>query len=395
MLAGLAPEDELCLLLARGKLLPDVRARALEVLAGSIRWDALFQRAEEHQVLPLIYRSLRALEFQGVPTELEARLKAAFRVNAVRNMLLATELTRVLRLLGSAGIRVLPLKGVTLGELLYGDPAFRVCYDIDILVPASEALRARQLLLAQGYTSPFTEDFFVSHQFHTSADCPLLAQRGELSYFLELHWTLLQHSSKDAEAMQELWSQARPRDFFGVGAYSLTPEWEFLYLAGHAAYHKWQTLKWVADIHDLCGSASIDWHAVHEKAARFDLDLVVGSTLAVCSAHYDTPMPTSFSAAPLPAGVQLFPNSLNPSEAWNAPLFYPKLLKRPSEKLRWFAEMFFVARQADQMFFHLPGYLDFLYFLLRPLRLTCKWFWLFISAGFNRLRHWFRYSSEG
>jgi hypothetical protein len=166
----------------------------------------------------------------------------------------------------------------------------------------------------------------------------------------------------------------------------MTPEWEFLYLAGHAAYHKWQTLKWVADIHDLFVSAPIDWRSVQEKAELFDLDLSVESTLGVCSALYGTPTPANFPSAPLPAGVQLFPNSLNPSEAWNAPLFYPKLLKRPSEKLRWFAEMFFVARQADQMFFHLPASLDFLYFLLRPLRLACKWFWLFLSAGFNRSR---------
>jgi hypothetical protein len=395
MLAGLTPEDELCLLLARGKLSPEVRARAIELLAAPLHLNSLWQRAEEHQVLPLIYRSLRALEFQYVPNQVQAKLKAAFRVNAVRNMLLAAELTRVLRLLGEAGMRVLPLKGAVLGELLYGDAAFRVCYDIDILVPASEALRARRLLLGQGYTSPFTEDFFVNHQFHTSADCPLQAQRGDLSYFLELHWTLLQHSSKDAEAVQDLWSQARARDFLETQICSLTPEWEFLYLAAHAAYHKWQTLKWVADIHDLCSTVSIDWPTVQAKAARFDLDWVVGSTLAVCSALYGTPTPDVFFAPTLPAGVRLFPDSLNPAEAWHAPLFYPKLLKRPSEKLRWFAEMFFVARQADQMFFHLPASLDFLYFLLRPLRLACKWSRLFLSAGFNRLRRWSHSSSKG
>ena len=394
MRAGLLPEDELCLLLARGQIPPAARARALALLAAPLRWDTLLERAEEHQVLPLLYRSFRILDFQGVPSEVRARLTAAFRINAVRNMLFVAELTRVLRLLGEAGIRVLPLKGVTLAESLYGDPAFRVCSDIDILVPASEALRARRLILADGYTSPFTEDFFVNHQFHTSADCPLQAQRGKLSYFLELHWTLLQHSSKDAEAMLDLWSQARPRDFFGIPAYSLSPEWEFLYLAGHAASHKWQTLKWIADIHDLCVSASIDWERVREKAERFDLDLAVGLTLAVCSLLYGTPARANFSAIPLPAAVQLFPNSLDPSAAWNAPLFYLQLLKRPSEKLRWFAEMFFVARLADQQLFQLPPSLDFLYFVLRPLRLTLKWSWLMLSAGFFSLRGWFGLSSK-
>lgn len=74
--------------------------------------------------------------------------------------------------------------------------------------------------------------------------------------------------------------------------------------------------------------------------------------------------------------------------------FYPKLLKRRSEKLRWFLEMFFVARQADEMFFHLPASLDFLYFVLRPLRLACKWSRLFLTAGFRRLGQKLRFSSK-
>lgn len=192
--------------------------------------------------------------------------------------------------------------------------------------------------------------------------------------------------------MQDLWSQARPKGFFGIQAYSLTPEWQFLYLAGHVAYHKWHTLKWLADIHELCVSASIDWRQVREKAERFELDLVVQPTLTACSSLFGTPMPTTLSSRPLPAGVHLFPASLAPSEVWKTPLFYPRLLKRPSEKLRWFAEMLFVARLADRRFFHLPAPLSFLYYFLRPLRLACKWGWLFLSAGFRRLGQWLRFS---
>ena len=394
MRVDMSPEDELCLLLARGQLAAEVRERALGLLATPLRWDLLLERAYDHQVFPLLYRSLRTLQFHRVPDEVRAQLTAAWRVNAVRNAFLAGELARVLRLLNEAGVPVIPLKGVTLAESLYGDAALRVCYDLDILVPPSEVLRARRLLLAQGYTSPFTEEFFVNHQFRTSADCPLLPQRPPLAYLLEVHWTLLQHSGKDEEAMQDLWSQARPKDFFGVPAFGLTPEWEFLYLAGHAAYHKWHTLKWLADIHALCVSAAINWQQVGEKAERFELDAAVGPTLTVCASLFGTPTPPNLSSRALPPGVHLFPTSLAPSEMWKAPLFHPRLLKRPAERLRWFAEMFFVARLADLRFVRLPPSLSFLYYFLRPLRLTCKWGWLFMAAGFHRLRQWLRFSSK-
>lgn len=388
LLSKLAPEDELCLLLARGHLPADVQSRARELLTSSLRWDLLLERARDHEVFPLLYRSLRALVSHEVPSNVRAELAADFRRNALRNAFLATELTKVLRVLGEAGVRVIPLKGVTLAESLYGDPAFRVCWDLDILVPATEVVRARRLILAHGYTSPFSEKFFVNHQLRTSADCPLIpqVQREALSYLLELHWTLLQHSSRDADAMRNLWSEARPEVFFSVPAYSLSPEWEFLYLAAHAAYHKWQILKWLADIHELCTSTEIDWQKVREMAERFELDLAAGPTLAACSLLFGTPMPPGFASAALPPGVQLFPASLAPSESWKAPLFQPRLLKRRSEKLRWLAEMFFVARVADRRFLPLPARLGFLYYFLRPLRLTCKWSWLFLSAGFRRLR---------
>jgi len=185
--------------------------------------------------------------------------------------------------------------------------------------------------------------------------------------------------------MADLWSQARPEDFFGIRACNLTPEWQFLYLSAHAAYHKWSVLKWLADIHELCVLKSVDWSQVKEKAERFDLDLLAETTLTACSSLFGTPVPANLCPRPLPADVRLFPDSLADSESWKAPLFYSRLLKRPSEKLRWFAEMFFVARVADHRFLSLPPSLSFLYYLLRPLRLTYKWFWLFLQAWRARL----------
>jgi hypothetical protein len=174
MREALAAEDDLCLCLSRGQLSPEVRNRAQALLGTPLRWDRLLQRAYEHQVYPLVHRSLRILEFYGVPPGARAKRTAAFRANTLRNAFLRRELVRVLRLLGAAGVPVIPLKGVTLAESLFGDTAYRVCSDIDIFVPAGETLRARRLLLAEGHTSPFSEEFFLNHQFHTSADCSLL-----------------------------------------------------------------------------------------------------------------------------------------------------------------------------------------------------------------------------
>ncbi len=378
-------EDQLCLLLARGQLTPEARSRILELLATPLHWPLILERAYSHQVYPLLYRSLRDLGFPGVPEPVQAQLKAAYLANGFRNRLFADELARLLARLGEADIPVVPLKGVALAESLYGDPASRVCSDIDLVVPVGEAVRARRIILMNGYSSQFTEKFFLKHQLHTTAECPLIRETEVLTCLVELHWTLLHSSSKDQETMEDLWSQARPQEFFGVRAWNLSPEWQFLYLSFHAAYHKWSSLKWLADIHELCSVAAINWNQVKEKAGRFDLDTFAGPTLAACSALFGTPIPANLRSRPLPADIRLFPDSLSPSESWRVALFYPRLLKRPSDKLRWLAQTFFVAGLADQKFIRLPDSLSFLYYALRPLRLTCKWSWRFLQAGLARL----------
>jgi Uncharacterised nucleotidyltransferase len=335
----LSCEDELSLLLARGRrrLSSGERTRVLQFLGTPLQWPLLLECAYSHQVYPLVYRNLLAFGFSGVPEAVQAELKGAYLANAFRNQLLAEELTRLLKLLDEARIPVIPLKGVTLAQSLFGDPAARVCSDIDILVPPGETVGARGVILRNGYSSPFSEEFFVNHQLRTSPDCPLVSETKVLTYLVELHWTILCSSSKNKEITENLWSQARPQQFYGVHACNLSPEWEFVFLALHAASHKWSSLKWLIDIHELCESGTVDWNQVKETVERFELDNFVGPTLTACSLLFKTPVPPQIPRLPVPSDVHLFPNSLAASESWKVPLFYPRLLKRPSEKLRWFA----------------------------------------------------------
>src|SRR5712692_8355023 len=110
----MAPEDELCLLLAPGQLLPENERRAREVLAQRLRWDVILERARFHDVLPLIHRSLETLGMPGVPGAVAAELEEGSRINRLRSALIAEELARLLRVLDEAGVPAIPLKGVTL-----------------------------------------------------------------------------------------------------------------------------------------------------------------------------------------------------------------------------------------------------------------------------------------
>jgi hypothetical protein len=99
----------------------------------------------------------------------------------------------------------------------------------------------------------------------------------------------------------------QPQEFYGVRAWNLTPEWEFVFLALHAASHKWSGLKWLTDIHELCESATVDWDQVKRTVERFELDNFVGPTLTACSLLFGTRVPAQIPWLPVPPDVRLFP----------------------------------------------------------------------------------------
>jgi hypothetical protein len=62
-----------------------------------------------------------------------------------------------------------------------------------------------------------------------------------------------------------------------------------------------------------------------------------------------------------------------------------QLLKTATRKVRFLAIRLFVPTPADCEFLPLPSWLFFLYYPLRPFRVTCKLMWWIGSAGFRRL----------
>ncbi len=379
----IAPEDELCLSLARARLSPEARERALSLLAGPLQWPQVFESARRCEVFPLVYASLRTLDFPGVPDSVRQEWARVFQFNAIRNELLTQEMARVLRLLGDAGIPVMPLKGLALGESLYGDLALRVCADIDVLVPAKYVAEAFHLHVSSSYETEFTQPRLLDLVVRYGKHCILTRQDGMRAYHLELHSGLLWGGQLERELLERVWSDADRKSFYGVPALALSAEWEFLYLAVHAAQHGWPSLKWYADLDRLCRRGMIDWKKVNEKAKWLGWQAAVRSSLAVCASHFDTALdpalgltpPPRRSRVPLPSDLQV------PSEN----LVLLGLLKTPTRKLRYLAIRLLVPTPAECKLLPLPASLFFLYYAVRPLRVafnSARWF---AQAGLKNL----------
>jgi hypothetical protein len=363
--------DRLLRILVRGDLPADLEERA-RCLMRSVSWSRLVDRAEAHGVVPLAARSLVALGWPDVPSPVRAAFEAARRINAARNALLARALGRVLEGLGRVGVPVIPLKGVALSESLYGDAALRVSADLDVLVPRECVARAWTVLGELGYG-------IADHEERVEASEVGLLLESNIEYAfaspeaagcpVELHWDIAWRWPHSALAIADLWADARPRPFRGAPALALAPEWELLYLAVHAARHRWGALKWLVDIHEICRRGGLDWGKVRAKADRFGLTEALEISIQASAVLFDTPIPSRDPSRALPGWLELFPSTPDPLDIWRGALYPARLFARPSEKLRYLTRVLLVPTLAERRLVRLPPRLRALYYPLRPLRL--------------------------
>lgn len=363
-------EDQLCLLLAQGELLSPAKEKVLSLLAQPLRWDRILKRAQEHQVYPLVYRNLKHLSFLGAPAAERTELEALFRMNALRNGLLAGELATILQTLHQAGIPVIPLKGAYLSQALYRNINLRVYTDLDILVPRGCVNQVFDLLVRSGYATEFPSWFLTGRMMRNSYECVFWRKERQMGFLVELHWALFPEANLNDASMNDLWAEAQPSTFLDCPVYLLSAEWQLLFLAVHAARHYSQSLKWLVDIHEVCRRGGIDWEKVAAKARLMGCQRLLRWSLSVCSALLETPVPRDLSPKLPPPRMKLYPAPPGVLTRWHGVLLLFGLECRPSDKIRLVLRRLLVPTPADAALCRLPSSLAFLYYLLRPLRLA-------------------------
>ncbi len=386
MYGDFTPEDQLCLLLARGRFSPEVAKRAVEQLEAGPRWNVLLERARTHGLVPLLYHRLHKLDFHGVPAPVRRELTDTFGINAIRNQLLAQELVQVLAQLGTAGVPVIPLKGIALAESLYGDPALRTCADLDILVHPKDVAESLRLLRSSVYEARCGEPFFVHLLARYGKDCLLMREDARTVYPLQVHCGLIWGGPAERSLLAEIWADAAPRPFHEAPAYALSPEWEFLYLAVHAARHGLFPFKWLVDLDWIMVRGALDWKKVQAMAKRLGWEKAVQSCLAACGALLETPVPKPFADTQPSAAARTHASGPGPLQIPRETLFAMRLLPTFFGRLRFFAIRIFVPTPADGEVLRLPSPLFFLYYLLRPCRLTFAVAGWLMQAGMAKLR---------
>ena len=184
---AMSPEAALLLCCARVVMDTASMERAQRLLQEDLDWHALLQTALHHGVMPLLYRNLQTLRPTTVPHTALEQLGHAFHTHAGCTLFLTGALRQILAALEAHQVVAIPFKGPVLAATVYGSPILRQFGDLDILVHKHDVLRARDLLLAQGYR-PYTPMTDVQEAAHLHARYHYNVLRDDGQVMVKIHW---------------------------------------------------------------------------------------------------------------------------------------------------------------------------------------------------------------
>ncbi len=214
------------------------------------------------------------------PPDFYDALHDSFHSQIRKNMECAATAKKVFRLLQTAGIPFIVLKGIALAEHVYPHFAMRTTSDLDILICKDNLLRADLALTQAGYQAQDSTPqqallnppgYLASLEYH---------KQGITFAYIHLHWHLVNTSTpaiafiKNVD-MDRVWEKSLVVKVAATEVRILCPEHLIIYLCEHALRvgHSFDRLILVCDILYAIKTyeAHLDWNTVATEAKALGL----------------------------------------------------------------------------------------------------------------------------
>jgi hypothetical protein len=341
-------------------------------------WTGMVSLAQEHAMLPLLYRVLTRVPIPAPPAIALATLRSTYLAHAGQCQFQIGELLRLLSALEERRIPCLAIKGPALASQAYGEVTLRRYTDLDILCHPADVEKAEAAILRRGFLGGKSDN---AEQNDRNDGQRIYHQRGLL---LELHWTLApRHYAFDLG--DAIWQRSGPVDIAGTPVLTPAPEEALLLACFHGYNHHWNRLSYVCDVAALIARfPGMDWEHVVAQARRTHAARILGTSLYLAQGLLGVAAPDALQAALAKdrgarrVGTAAARPLLRDPDAATPPVFHREILRiagreRMRERCVYLAyRLRQLARPnaRDRAAVRLPRGLRALQYLLRPLRLA-------------------------
>jgi hypothetical protein len=369
---------ELLLCCARTTASDPVVARMRELATTEVDWEYFFLLARRHSVVPLVHLQLERHVADLTPPEIIATFKKHYLENAARNTVLTAELCRLLERFAASGIEAISYKGPVLAQFAYANIALRRFVDLDVIVHKSDVLKAREILLNEGYAS--TKSLSLNQQellLRTQHNFQFSRDNHRLIF--ELHWDVAPHLFASSLNTDRLWQDLITIDLNGTSVKTFSAPDLLFSLCVHGSRHLWERLGWICDVAELIARHKCDWTSLLDRAAAADSERMFLLGLYLAEQLLEAPLPDEIKercasdprlaalaenvvehlfngATHVPAtSREIFKYNLGVRKTFSARARYLLYMLRPTD--------------GDLASHSLPASLNFAYYLTRPFRL--------------------------
>ncbi len=269
------PNTQVLLLCACG---PEKHEGFASVLSEVLDWETLMAELGRHR-LTLLFAHHASGHEPLVPSAIRARLEDRCEALLHSNLVLLTELQRVMVFLGERNIRVLAYKGPSLSIGVYNSLALRSFGDLDLLISPRDRPKLVAALKTCGYRQVLTELAPFAEQFKErySYEMQLMSQDGCTA--LDVHWNVAPQYESFPLGFEQMWQHRVA--LRSVGS-TLCREDLLLALAFHGLKHGWELLEWIGCLLTLLLSGRdepFDWERIETLFRAHDCGRILGLAL--------------------------------------------------------------------------------------------------------------------
>jgi Uncharacterised nucleotidyltransferase len=388
------PEERVLLCCARTRLDAGARSQLEGLLRHDLDWEYLAGVAASHGVIPLLYRTLDTGFPHAVPKVWLEQLRDAYHASGQRSASMAAELIRILDLFEAHQISAVPFKGPVLAASIYRDLSLRQFGDLDLLVHRKSILRAGELLVEHGYQKtgaglgPHEDPEHVAYLWPRFY---VFVHRDHRTR-VDLQWRIAERYFAFSLDSEPLWNRLVPVSLGGRAVLTFAPADLLLILCVHGSKHRWEALKWICDVAELVERyrSELDWWAIQQEAARFRVERMLGLGLWLAHHLLGAALPPEVSQR-LEADSRLrrlareveeslLARGRERSRGLERIVLYLRAKDRWQDRARFcwryvsqFLQCVVVPTSKDRAVLRLPGALSFLYYFIRPFRLTAHY----------------------
>ena len=274
-----------------------LKALLLEGEAAIESWNAWRQRISvedadvaSQRLLPLLLDKLHRL---GVDHPDLSRYESVARYTWLYNQLRARAAQNILASFAEAGVPAMPLKGLAVALLYYGDLRRRAMTDFDVLVPAASAATAARRLNSKGWYSP-CETFLDSESYRqTRHAAQFINARGAE---IDLHWHV-SHDCCQSGIGDVFWRHSQPLTINGFETRTLSDTDHLFQACIHGGMpNEVPPIHWITDSAQILRTRSIEWQRLLDQGRDFDVVRRLQRTLGYLRGSFLLPIPDSVIA---------------------------------------------------------------------------------------------------